>query len=169
MSLFRTTLTVVLTIEHLFVSFQNELKQVINIGIYLHIALNRDVFLAQVSLWTDVNNWLQKLLVRDMVSSESHPSAAQSRCLNYPCFLRSDCISQKGGFLLRRSPVGNGTICLRQLILKFLLLFLHLDSSCELHPITKLQGSSVRISSITLTKLWRPQLGFWFALKVFFS
>lgn len=50
MSLFRTTLTVVLTIEHLFVSFQNELKQVINIGIYLHIALNRDVFLAQVSL-----------------------------------------------------------------------------------------------------------------------
>lgn len=63
MFIFKTTPTVVLTIEHLFVSFQGGLQQIINIDICLHNALDRDVFLVEALLSTDVNNWLQNLPV----------------------------------------------------------------------------------------------------------
>lgn len=122
-------------------------------------------FPVRAFIWTDVNNWLQKLLVWGIICPKSHPSAAQSRWLNSSCFLRSDCISQRGGFS-RRSPIGNTNTCPRELLLYFLLLFIHLDS-CELYPIPKLQGNTVRISSITLTKLGVQ--GFSFALQVFSS
>lgn len=84
MFIFKTTPTVVLTIEHLFVSFQGGLQQIINIDICLHNALDRHVFLVEALLSTDVNNWLQNLPVWDVISAESHPSAAQSRWLNCP-------------------------------------------------------------------------------------
>lgn len=72
MFIFQRTPTVVLAIEHLFVSFQGGLKQVINIAICLHTALDRDVFLVKAWLSTAVNNWLQNLPVWGVISAESH-------------------------------------------------------------------------------------------------
>lgn len=63
MFIFKTTPTVVLTTGHLFVSFQGGLKQVINIDMCLHTALDRDVFFVEALLSADVNNWLQNLPV----------------------------------------------------------------------------------------------------------
>lgn len=63
MFIFKTAPTIMLKIEHLFVSFQGGLKQVISIDICLHTALDRDLFLVEALLSTDVNSWLQNLPV----------------------------------------------------------------------------------------------------------